>query len=152
MISEFKAFTAQRAEINTLSELAGATVAIEAGFFLQRYFDRDLGFYEALSPALGGLPFGLRTMLEADLAVLKASNIQPLFVFDGLDVGKKFRPFQSSNEDMKLNEEAWDFYLKAQERGAKVEIGPEELLKKFEECSELASGCSIYQSAPANAA
>lgn len=144
MITDFEVFSAARAEVNSLTELNGATVAIEARFFLQKYFDREGNFYEALLPALGGLPFGLKAFLEQDLATLKEHGVTPLIVFDGLDVGKKHRPYSQTNEAVTRNETAWDFYLQSQQRDSKIQ--PEELLDRFRqsgECEERGANFSL---------
>lgn len=111
MLADFNNFVARNAELNQLNELSGAVVAIEASFFLQLHFEAENGeAREPLVPALGGLPSNLESSLKKDLQTFKELNIRPLFVFDGLDAGKKFGPFDKSRAAAGRCDLAWSNY------------------------------------------
>lgn len=129
MISDFDPVRSPRAEINTLAELDGATVAIEAKFFLRKYFDREGESYEPLLPALGGLPFGLEAFLDKELAALRECGIHPIFIFDGLDSGKKHGPFEMTRKSSERNKAAWDLYAQSQRQESRIQ--QEELVEAF---------------------
>ena len=109
MIHGFEAWSAGRCQTNSFSDLDGSTIGIDASFYLDRFLNQA-PFKEPLVSALGGLPFALRTHIENELQTFTNHRITPLFVFHGLDVGRTFRPFKSSDDAAKTNAEAWRLY------------------------------------------
>lgn len=63
---------------------------------------------EALLGALGGFPFALRANIEKELQVFKNLGVGCVFVFNGLDFGKKEQRAQSQSS--RSFEQAWDLY------------------------------------------
>jgi len=111
MLSDFESYRLANAEMNDLTELSGAVVAIEAGFFLKRLLEKEDGLpYEGLVSATGGIPYHLRSFIEDDLEKFKTAGVDVLFVFDGLDAGKKFTPFSQSNNAVEKCGRAWSLY------------------------------------------
>lgn len=109
MIQDFDAWSSNRSETNNFSDLEGSTIGIEAAFYLHRLLSLPPA-KEPLLSALGGYPFALRAHIENEIEILRGLQITPLFVFNGLDVGKKDRPFKASDDAARLNAEAWDLY------------------------------------------
>lgn len=111
MLAEFEAYRTAQAEVNELTELSGAVVAIEAGFFLKRLLEKEGGLpYEGLVPATGGIPYHLRSFIEDDLDKFKSAGVEVVFVFDGLNAGKRFLPFRESNRAVDKCSRAWEKY------------------------------------------
>lgn len=134
MIHDYKAYIANHAETNTLDELADRVLAIEASFFLRYHFEnKDGTAIEGLVPALGGIPYSLRSYIEHDLNVLQEANVKLLVVFEGLDAGKKFAPFEASNSAVERCEQAWKFY----EDGDVTRLDGQQAVRRFEESGEL---------------
>lgn len=77
----------------------------------------------ALSSALGGLPTAFRTEVERDIKHLKDYNLNPRFMFDGLDL-LHFQKVQE-RKDKKYKADptiarrraAWDAWMKLAEKG-----------------------------------
>lgn len=109
MIQDFDTWSSSRSETNSLRDLSGATVAIEANFYLDRLLNHP-PTKEPLLSALGGLPFSLEAHVENELRVLQENDIQPIFVFNGMEAGKKHLPFKELEDAARLNGHAWDLY------------------------------------------
>lgn len=109
MLQDFDVWSVGRLEVSTFDELNSAVLAIEASFYLERLLTTAPA-KEPLLSALGGLPFALKAHIENEIELLRKNGIRPLFVFDGLEVGKKYTPFRASDEAAGLNREAWDLY------------------------------------------
>lgn len=109
MIHEFEIWTANRTDSNRFSDLSDTVLAIEASFYLDRLLTTPPA-KEPLLSALGGLPFALQAHIEQEINSLRSHNIRPLFVFNGLNVGKKHNVFQQSESVTAANEKAWDLY------------------------------------------
>jgi hypothetical protein len=111
----FSDWSANLAETASMDQLKGAVVGIEAAEYLNRLSkfaipDIDRLIDEALLPALGGLPFGLRAVIQKTLTIWKERNITPVFVFSGLDVGKRDPTFITEERGAQINAQAWGFY------------------------------------------
>jgi len=109
MLQGFDSWSTNRSETNTFSDLEGARIGIDASFYLNRLLSQSPS-KEPLLPALGGLPFSLRANIENELQVFTNHNITPLFVFNGLDLGKRYQPFRASDNASRLHKEAWNLY------------------------------------------
>lgn len=122
MISTNDDWAASLAEHSKLDELAGCSVAIDAADHLNRLLN-DPQWKEPLLPALGGLPFSMKRLVLDDLQRWKTHNIQPLFVFNGLDVGKRDKSFRVSDEASRVTAEAWELYNQSEAERAVATFG-----------------------------
>lgn len=113
MIHDFENWSSPRAETNPFSDLNGAVLAIEASFYLERLLTFS-PLKEPLLSALGGLPFSLKAHIENEIETLRTAQIKPIFIFNGMDVGKKDNPFQASNDAATRTLDAWDLYRQEQ--------------------------------------
>ncbi|ORZ10080.1 PIN domain-like protein [Absidia repens] len=108
-IRHFEIFTGERRLIETVavSQLKGTRLGIDGNYWLRKILVKE----PSLS-AMGGTPFTLRQSIENELKHFKANNIQPVFVFPGLSLIRKSKPF--SNEDTRPGHRAaaWEFYEK----------------------------------------
>jgi len=98
-----------------ISQLKGAAVGIEAADYLERLEkfnipDLSRPVKEALLPALGGVPFGLKYIIRTTLQALRRNGITPIFVFSGLDVGKKDVHSAPTMEAAPIIHNAWQLY------------------------------------------
>jgi hypothetical protein len=100
---------ALRAQTYPLSALKDAVLGIEAAYYLGRLLNNPPS-KEPLLSALGGFPFALKTYIESDLETLKRNGIVPLFVFSGMDLAKKDKPFSNLNDSALANTRAWELY------------------------------------------
>lgn len=121
MITDFEHWNTHLGEVSQLEELKGTRVGIEAAHFLDNRMLNHSGAQEPLVPALGGSPLGLFERLTKDLDVLDKHQIQPFFVFSGLDITKQEDPFRQRREGVAVNNHAWTLYNahKAEESVAK---------------------------------
>lgn len=120
----FEQWVSSLAESGRIDILRGATVGFNAADFIDH-----LDFYsipvppvvqgevepikEALVPALGGLPFGLKRPLRVILKIFADARITPFFVFDGLDLDSyetRENLFVPTKQAADLRHDAWDFY------------------------------------------
>lgn len=67
---------------------------------------------EHLVPALGGKPFGLYSAVDEDIEGFRAANIEPIFIFNGLDLACRDRAAVLNEGKMASNilNEAWTIY------------------------------------------
>lgn len=106
-------------ENSRLDELTGTVIAIEAAHYLSNRIFNDPQWREPLLPALGGVPFAMKRLVEGDLRKFKEHNITPIFVFGGLDVGKKDNTvFEASKKASSTCEAAWELYNQHQAQNA----------------------------------
>lgn len=110
MIRDFENWYNNIGEAAQLDELRGLRVAIEAADYIQTRILRHHRALEPLLPALGGLPLGLKPHIEEDLAKWATYQIQPFFVFSGLDLAKPTDPFHQKSEGASMNASAWGLY------------------------------------------
>jgi hypothetical protein len=143
MINTFAEWSAHLAEHANMSHLRGAAVGFDAAEYLDRlekYNIPDLArpVKEALLPALGGVPFGLKSIIRSTIAAFRHNGIKPIFVFSGLDVGKKEPLTTPASESAHVISNAWSLYDNLDADGA-VEhfrqarsVTPEDLFRFLE--------------------
>ncbi|KAF7530657.1 hypothetical protein PCG10_000166 [Penicillium crustosum] len=90
-----------------LSALKGAVVGIDASHYINQHLVNQ-STREALLGALGGFPFALRTNIEKELQTFKNLGVATIFVFNGLDFGKKEHRTQPAAS--RSFEQAWELY------------------------------------------
>jgi hypothetical protein len=118
MAQTFGQWTASLAEMAPMQSLGGSTIGIEASHFLENLADFSVPgiqrpIKEALLPALGGLPFGLKSVIHATLKTFADCGITPFFVFSGMaidDSDSKNFTFAASTQSAAIVQEAWDLY------------------------------------------
>lgn len=135
MIRDFEAWNANIGELSELHELQGARVAIEAAHYLQHRILSHPRAREPLVPALGGLPLGMKQYIEEDLNTFESLQIEPWFVFSGLDITKPDDPFQQKQREAGVNTVAWNLYDSNQAEASVAKFGestyvtPEDLFR-----------------------
>lgn len=122
MIRNFEEWAANLIETHLLEELRDTRVAIEAAFYLNRMLNTP-HLKEPLVPALGGRPFTMRDTVLTDLKRFKDYGITPVFVFSGLDVGRRDAPFDLSEQAARVNQQAWELYHSGQAQQAVDKFG-----------------------------
>ncbi|KAK9451977.1 temperature dependent protein affecting M2 dsRNA replication-domain-containing protein [Limtongia smithiae] len=97
-----------------LAALRDTTIGIDAEYFYTQLTAAN-GKKEPLLHALGGIPFSLKSMIEAFLSALSVAGIKPLFVFKGVQVSKaeSDAPFARPDPRQLKRAEAWEAYDKA---------------------------------------
>ncbi|KAK7736311.1 hypothetical protein SLS62_011453 [Diatrype stigma] len=65
----------------------------------------------------------MKRLVLDDLQRWKTHNIQPLFVFNGLDVGKRDKSFRVSDEASRVTAEAWELYNQSEAERAVATFG-----------------------------
>jgi hypothetical protein len=78
---------------------------------------------EPLLSALGGFPLSLKAHIETALDQWQTSGLTPVFVFDGMDIGKPDKPFDGPNSASRANTAAWDLYDQHQAHAAVAAFG-----------------------------
>jgi hypothetical protein len=69
---------------------------------------------EPLLSALGGLPYGLKCAIEADLDNWKKHGVTPMFVFDGLYIiGQEDMALRIAKKASGNSDKAWESYRHA---------------------------------------
>ncbi|KAL4904844.1 hypothetical protein BDW74DRAFT_22467 [Aspergillus multicolor] len=92
-----------------LSALKGAVVGIDASHYISQHLLHP-STREPLLIALGGFPFALRSNIEKELQVFKDLGVACIFVFNGLDFGKKNQRPHVHHETARAFEHAWELY------------------------------------------
>lgn len=110
MIRDFPTWSNTIGEASSLEELKGARVGIEAAHYLDHRLLNRPRISEPLVPALGGLPLGFWQHIEEDLNRFAQLEIEPFFVFSGLDIAKQEDPFQARQAGAVVNATAWNLY------------------------------------------
>jgi hypothetical protein len=87
--------------------LKGAVVGIDAAHYINQHLVNQ-STREALLGALGGFPFALRTNIEKELQTFKNLGVATIFVFNGLEFGKKEQRTQPAAS--RSFEQAWELY------------------------------------------
>ena len=98
-----------RGQTLSLSVLKGASIGVDASHYLDQHLNHH-ATKEPLLIALGGFPFALKANIEKELQALKAAGITCVFVFNGLDFGKREPDFSAQAESSRALEQAWEFY------------------------------------------
>ncbi|KAJ5315431.1 hypothetical protein N7476_005738 [Penicillium atrosanguineum] len=92
-----------------LSALKGAVVGIDASHYISQHLTNQ-STREALLGALGGFPFALKNNIEKELQTFKSLGVGYIFVFNGLQFGKKEHRTNTSPASVRSFEQAWDLY------------------------------------------
>ena len=92
-----------------LSALKGAVVGIDASHYITSHLINP-STREALLSALGGFPFALKGNIEKELQTFKSLGIGCVFVFNGLDFGKKYERSHAQPISVRSFEQAWELY------------------------------------------
>ncbi|KAJ6184600.1 XPG N-terminal [Penicillium mononematosum] len=90
-----------------LSALKGAVVGIDAAHYINQHLVNQ-STREALLGALGGFPFALRASIEKELQTFSNLGVATIFVFNGLEFGKKEHRTQPASS--RSFEQAWELY------------------------------------------
>lgn len=117
IVSSLEAWAAERRIVKSLSlsSLKGCTLGISVSHYIDLLYNVRP---EPLVPAVGGFPLAVKDLIDHDLAALKAQNITPVFVFDGLSlaitsVDKPFTGASQSAESAvteQRRQQAWEVY------------------------------------------
>ncbi|KAF2705855.1 PIN domain-like protein [Pleomassaria siparia CBS 279.74] len=110
MIRDFENWNTSLGEASSLEDLKGTNVAIDAADYINTRIFGHPRAKEPLVPALGGLPLGLTPHIEEDLQKFASYQINPLFIFPGLDLVKQEDPFRQRREGAQVNAHAWSLY------------------------------------------
>lgn len=92
-----------------LSALKGAVVGIDASHYITQHLLHH-STREPLLVALGGFPFALKNNIERELQIFKNLGVACVFVFNGLDFGKKDQRPHVQPESVRAFEQAWGLY------------------------------------------
>ena len=92
-----------------LSALKGAVVGLDASHYIQQHLVNQ-STREALLGALGGFPFALKANIEKELQTFKNLGVKCIFVFNGLDFGKKDEKPRNQSAMVRSFEQAWELY------------------------------------------
>ena len=102
-------WAATRTQNLPLSALKGAVVGIDASHYISQHLLQP-STREPLLIALGGFPFALKSNIEKELQAYKDLGVGCIFVFNGLDFGKKDQRPHVQQESVRAFEQAWDLY------------------------------------------
>lgn len=83
------------------------------GIHASHYLDLHLNQHVTKEPlliALGGFPFALKSHIEREIQALKNAGITPVFVFDGLEIGKPEPDIVAQNQSTRALDQAWEYY------------------------------------------
>lgn len=107
-----------------LDEFAGTCLAIDAEEYLNSVLT-TAATSEPLLPALGGLPFALEQHIDQDLKRFRDAKIEPLFIFNGIELAVKDSSFQikESQKTAKILDDAWNIYDQGRGEEAVVAFG-----------------------------
>eukprot|EP01102_Stenamoeba_stenopodia_P007359 TRINITY_DN2064_c0_g2_i1.p1 TRINITY_DN2064_c0_g2~~TRINITY_DN2064_c0_g2_i1.p1 ORF type:complete len:722 (+),score=142.70 TRINITY_DN2064_c0_g2_i1:172-2337(+) len=108
-IRGFEAFLIDRKLVHTslLEELKNTRVAVDGQVWLKK-----LNVNEPFQIAMGGTPMTLMHAVQEDLAAYNDAGIKPQFVFNGLNLIRKDKPFASSDGRIVKRSTAWTDYAK----------------------------------------
>ncbi|KAJ1956786.1 hypothetical protein IWQ62_005227 [Dispira parvispora] len=111
-------FDVERFLIRTspLAVLNDVRVGIDGNYWLRRLVQNTL--HEAYSVAMGGLPLPLKTAIEQELAQFKTHHIHPFFVFSGVNLTRKDKPFAKEDNRPSRRAAAWQLYENQQREAA----------------------------------
>lgn len=84
-------------------------VGIDASHYITQHLLHQ-STREPLLIALGGFPFALKNNIERELQIFKDLGVACVFVFNGLEFGKKDRRPHVRPESVRAFEQAWDLY------------------------------------------
>ncbi|CAO3688983.1 unnamed protein product [Umbelopsis ramanniana] len=106
-IRHFDIFLAERRLIQTsaVTLLKDQKIGINANYWLRKVLPK-----EPTVVAIGGFPSGIRTAIEKELENFKKHRIQPVFVFQGLNMVRKDKPFSNQDTRPGRRENGWETY------------------------------------------
>ncbi|EPS32503.1 hypothetical protein PDE_07463 [Penicillium oxalicum 114-2] len=102
-------WTVGRTQSLPLSALKGAVIGLDASHYIQQHLVNQ-STREALLGALGGFPFALKANIERELQTFKSLGVTCVFVFNGLDFGKKDEKPRNQAAMVRSFEQAWELY------------------------------------------
>ncbi|KAF2251844.1 hypothetical protein BU26DRAFT_246001 [Trematosphaeria pertusa] len=137
MIRDFETWNNVLGEASQLEELRGLRVGIEAAEYLKNRILNHPRAKEPLVPALGGLHLAFRPHIEEDLNKFASYQIQPFFVFSGLDLAQQDDPFRQRQEGAAAIAAAWSLYDSHDAEQSVVRFG--------ESCQNPDSFCCCYE-------
>lgn len=132
MIRDFEQWNANIGELSELKELSGCRVGIDAADYLNTRILNHPRAKEPLVPALGGLPLALEQHVEADLQEFKKLDIEPRFVFSGLDITVQDEPFRQKQDEAAVNANAWNLYDSHQAEASVAKFGESSRISTLE--------------------
>ncbi|RUS17673.1 temperature dependent protein affecting M2 dsRNA replication-domain-containing protein [Endogone sp. FLAS-F59071] len=108
-VRHFDFFTVERRLVQTasISLLKDTRLGIEGNHWLRKILKQ---LKEPAVVAMGGLPLGLRAAVERELDLLKSHGIHPFFVFNGLSVLRKDKPFSIEDYRPAKRASGWEPY------------------------------------------
>ncbi|KAJ5973444.1 hypothetical protein N7481_010654 [Penicillium waksmanii] len=107
-IRPFDDWVVGRTQSLPFSALKGAVVGIDASHFIEQHLI-NVSTREALLGALGGFPFALRSNIEKELQTFKNIGVGCIFVFNGLEFGKKDN-LTAPQSASRSYAQAWELY------------------------------------------
>ncbi|CAG8453923.1 4770_t:CDS:10 [Acaulospora morrowiae] len=112
MIRSFEIFVAERrlAQPSSLTFLKDTRLGIDGTHWLRKLLQNSAK--EPTIAALGGVPLGLKAIIERELGLMRSFGITPVFVFTGLSIIRKDKPFSSEDTRPSKRASAWDMYEK----------------------------------------
>ena len=121
----FKAWATSEQVIttSTVEQFNGKRIGIDAEDYLHSLL--IAGNREPLLPALGGKPFCLLRRVDEDVEGFRAAGIEPLFIFNGLDVACRDRAsiLGESRKASNVLNEAWQIYDQGRGEEAVLQFG-----------------------------
>lgn len=135
MIHQFEEWSAHHGltEQSSMGDLKDSVVGIETTEYLNRlnkmpYPELTRPVQEALLPALGGVPFGLKHIIKHHISTWRSHGITPIFVFDGLDMKNEDSAFNNSEENTAASSLAWEQYAGGDALGTVQTFGDSNLV------------------------
>ena len=116
MIGSFEEWAQDLQQAGPLDQLRNHYVGIEAAEYLRLLPKLQIDgiqrkILEELPAALGGYPFGYEAVIQRTIDIWREYNITPIFIFSGLDVGKRDSTTWRTYEDaIRTHILAWNEY------------------------------------------
>ncbi|KAJ1925949.1 hypothetical protein IWQ60_004210 [Tieghemiomyces parasiticus] len=109
-VRHFDIFTVERRLLQSspLNILSDIRVGIDGHHWLRRLMVSVIR--DPYPAAMGGVPLALEAAIEKELTALKAHRIHPLFVFSGIGLLRKDKPFSSEDQRPARRAGAWSLY------------------------------------------
>ncbi|KAI5481413.1 XPG I-region protein [Pseudohyphozyma bogoriensis] len=107
-----------------LAALAGTRIGIDANNYIRRILaNRDPTTSDTFVAAVGGAPLALTGQVEKDLQALEKAGVKPVFVFSGISLVDKERPFVADDQKTWRRNQGWDNYENGRVPQAQAEFG-----------------------------
>jgi hypothetical protein len=116
MIGSFDEWAQDLHQASPLEQLRNHYVGIEAAEYIRLLPKLQIDgiqrkILEELPAALGGYPFGYEAVIQRTINIWREYNITPIFIFNGLDVGKRDSTTWRTYEDaIRTHILAWNEY------------------------------------------